>query len=535
MPHLPYDMSWKVHDLSSVVGLPADQMLFLMFAFAAVPLGIIQSLLPRSAVTLKHCYSIFFGTIFLYGMFGLAALNPVLTCVATYFLVQVLPKKNMPLVITGLAMAYLSAAHLYRMFVDWGGWRIDFTGSQMIFTVKLCTFAFNYDDGLKLVRGEKLGEKEHLHKFRAERAITKLPSVLEYASYMLFYGGVLSGPCFEIREYLNFIDFSVFKKNGLDRIPSTIVPALIAVSRSLVAFVLSVMSMQLPLVGVVETAEFQTNNYAYRILYVWLSVTLWRAKYHAAWHLADAACIASGFGLKEARKTPEGKLEIDWTRCKNINSRSVEFGRSLPALTNNWNTSVNNWLKNYVYFRVIPVVGSKSTANLITKFVSAFWHGFYPAYYIFFLIAGFFAEVDSGLRALYRPFFVRHTPSGEKVYNVALLNFHRVVSWLLTQWSLAFIGISFVILRVDTTVLIWKQFHYHVLVGAFFLIAVFRIMNRRQKVHKFHEKDTTKHFHLHSSETATKTKPSPVTAAAPVAVAATNGGGLQRRRSKRAD
>ena len=35
------------------------------------------------------------------------------------------------------------------MYTDYMGWTMDFTGPQMLLTIKLTTFAFDYVDGFK--------------------------------------------------------------------------------------------------------------------------------------------------------------------------------------------------------------------------------------------------------------------------------------------------------------------------------------------------------------------------------------------------
>ena len=49
---------------------------------------------------------------------------------------------------------------------------------------------------------------------------------------------------------------------------------------------------------------------------------------------------------------------------------------------------------------------TKSLANVVTKLTSAFWHGFYPAYYLFFVGAYIVNEMDEVLRARLRPLLV---------------------------------------------------------------------------------------------------------------------------------
>jgi hypothetical protein len=57
---------------------------------------------------------------------------------------------------TGLTVDFwfLHASHLYRMWTDYLGWRVDVSVAQMILTAKLCQFAFNYADGQALKAGK---------------------------------------------------------------------------------------------------------------------------------------------------------------------------------------------------------------------------------------------------------------------------------------------------------------------------------------------------------------------------------------------
>jgi lysophospholipid acyltransferase len=71
---------------------------------------------------------------------------------------------------------------------------------------------------------------------------------------------------------------------------------------------------------------------------------------------------------------------------------------------------IHVWLKHYVYNRVI-IPGKKPgmRENLATFIISAFWHGFYPFYYIMFFLCAFFAELT---KEIYRSrVFFRNIPS----------------------------------------------------------------------------------------------------------------------------
>ena len=55
---------------------------------------------------------------------------------------------------------------------------------------------------------------------------------------------------------------------------------------------------------------------------------------------------------------------------------------------------IHIWLKNYIYLRTLkPGQKPGFMNNMATFVVSAFWHGFYPFYYIMFFFAAFLVEV----------------------------------------------------------------------------------------------------------------------------------------------
>jgi lysophospholipid acyltransferase len=79
----------------------------------------------------------------------------------------------------------------------------------------------------------------------------------------------------------------------------------------------------------------------------------------------------------------------------NVRPIEIETSQSLKGILDNWNIGTNQWLKHYVYLRIAPI-GSKNTAfaSLCAFATSAFWHGFYPGYYLTFLLMGFVSETS---------------------------------------------------------------------------------------------------------------------------------------------
>lgn len=238
--------------------------------------------------------------------------------------------------------------------------------------------------------------KPEIARFREQRAVRKQSSLLEFLGYIFFFGGVLVGPCFEITDYRSFVDRTMFpSKSGRRFIPSSLLPSLKVIGFALICFVGHHINSMVP-VAFMATDEFCAQSLVYKILYMMISVITCRFKYYLVWYLGEAGCVAAGLGYSGPNGEWTDKSVASWNRVSNVNSLQVELATSVPQLTNNWNMGVNNWLKNYVYYRVMDIVPNKSLANIVTKLTSAFWHGFYGGYYIFFLGAYFVNEADEG-------------------------------------------------------------------------------------------------------------------------------------------
>jgi hypothetical protein len=57
----------------------------------------------------------------------------------------------------------MSVSHIYRLYVDYMGWTLDFTGPQMLLVIKLTSFAYNYYDGVV----DKTSQKKELSAVRS--------------------------------------------------------------------------------------------------------------------------------------------------------------------------------------------------------------------------------------------------------------------------------------------------------------------------------------------------------------------------------
>ena len=129
-------------------------------------------------------------------------------------------------------------------------------------------------------------------------------------------------------------------------------------------------------------------------MYYYIAITSMRLFYYSGWCITDGAIIASGLGY--AGKDKEGKDQFN--AIYSIRIRDVELGLSPQIMMQHWNHMIHLWLKHYVYNRTL-VKGKKPGAynNLIVFIMSAFWHGFYPFYYVMFFFCALVGEISKDM------------------------------------------------------------------------------------------------------------------------------------------
>lgn len=106
-----------------------------------------------------------------------------------------------------------------------------------------------------------------------------------------------------------------------------------------------------------------------------------KCKFFIGWSLGDAAARASGItynGEDPITKKPR------FDRFFSMDIMGVETSIFSSAVTEAWNHHVHVWLKRSIFFRMNRKI-NKDLALYITYVFSAFWHGFYPIYFCFFV------------------------------------------------------------------------------------------------------------------------------------------------------
>lgn len=269
----------------------------------------------------------------------------------------------------------------------------------MVLVMKLTNFCWNVADGRR-------PEKELL-PYQNERAIRKLPSLLDYAGFVLFFPSLFAGPTFDYVDYKRWIETTMFEvPAGVDaskraptrkkrKVPRSGTPAAWKAAAGLLWIVLFLKFSGYYYPEFFTGSRYMEYSFPRRVWQLHMLGVTSRLKYYGVWSLTEGACILSGLGYNGVDPVT-GK--VSWDRLLNVDPWGVESAQNTRAYLGEWNINTNNWLRNCVYLRVTPK-GKKPgfRASLSTFVTSAFWHGFYPGYYLTFVLAAFNQSVAKSM------------------------------------------------------------------------------------------------------------------------------------------
>jgi lysophospholipid acyltransferase len=316
----------------------------------------------------------------------------------TYAIAYYVDGSLMPWIGFTFLMGHMSVNHIYRQMAD-EAHSVDITGAQMVLVMKLISFCWNVHDG-RLPQAQLSDPQKY-------SAITQFPSIVDYLGYVMFFPSLFAGPSFEYVDYRRWIDTTLFEvPPGTDpskvpptrkkrKIPRSGTPAVKKLAIGL-AWILAFIQL-----GAYFTTDFVLSDafleYSFlrRVFTVHMVGFTARLKYYGVWSLTEGACILSGMGYNGFDQTT-GK--VFWNRLENVDPWSLETAQNSHAYLGSWNKNTNHWLRNYIYLRVTPK-GKKPgfRASMATFATSALWHGFYPGYYMTFVLGSFIQTVAKSM------------------------------------------------------------------------------------------------------------------------------------------
>lgn len=449
-----------VQILSDKIGFDVETLNYTLGLFLCYPLGMIMNALPYGPI--RHAFSFLLGAFLLQFTLGVQWIHQLITSLIVYGMFLILPRKMCTYVVPTFVMIYCVLGHLHRQYINYLGWDLDFTGAQMVLTQKLYMMAYNLYDGECLAN--KMENKAAVKC--KDFSLKKLPSLLEYLGYTFCFSNVLSGPAYEFSIYCHPCDGShLYKADGKPRgrIPSNVWPTLRPLLQSLTCLGLFiVVGGAYPLLDptdpqkntpVVLTSEFLAKPWIERYIYLWIGLVAVRQKYYFAWKNAEGANNLWYVGFEGFNE--QGKA-LGWGNSCNTDILGFETAPNIQTLSKEWNKKTSLWLTRYVYIR--------TNGSLTAVYsLSAFWHGFYPGYYLFFLSVPLLTVCERLGRKKISPLFEGST---------GFFSPYNIFCILITSFVVEYMVSAFVMLALNRAWGLWQSHYFFGHIGCMVVYAI---------------------------------------------------------------
>lgn len=347
------------------------------------------------------------------------------------------------------------------MVNDYLGYSLNWTVPQMILCCKLCSVAWNYNDGQVALAG-----KEHtLDTYQKQQMVKKLPNIVEFFAYAFFFCGFLTGPWSDFKDYIDFTTRKMFKDEG-GKIPHSLKFVLLRFGMIAIALIGFKLSDDYAVSWVLSDEWLTFPLWKRCFLYIFV-VELFYCKYYVVWWLGEGAC--SIIGLSYNGRDEKGKVK--WDRIRMVDIVKFKFARSITRdMVPNWNIMSQHWLSKYVHRRFVASGLSRSASRYLTFLVSAIWHGLYPGYYLFFIQCAVFIEISNLLYAMVWPFFTKEDGVTPKYPQMYILNVLIPIS---TIACLDYLAITFQLMAFTSAIKALSSVYWIGHIFMAFVIVVF--------------------------------------------------------------
>nr|XP_044993410.1 lysophospholipid acyltransferase 2 isoform X2 [Jaculus jaculus] len=446
--------STLLQPLSNAVQLPIDQVNFVVCQLFALLAAIWFRIYLHSSKTssfIRHIVATLLGLYLAFFCFGWYALH---------FLVQ-----------SGISYCIMVIIGAESMHTP-----------MMIITQKITSLAYEIHDGM-------FRKDEELTPSQRGLAVRRMPSLLEYVSYNCNFMGILAGPLCSYKDYITFIEgrpsyVTQASENGkeeaqqgrADPSPNAAVSDKLLVCGLSLLFHLTI-SNALPVEYNIDERFQATASWPTKVTYLYISLLAARPKYYFAWTLADAINNAAGFGFRGYDRNGVAR----WDLISNLRIQQIEMSTSFKMFLDNWNIQTALWLKRVCYER------ASFSPTIQTFFLSAIWHGVYPGYYLTFLTGVLMTLAARAMRNNFRHYFSEPP----------LLKFlYDVITWAVTQVSISYTVVPFVLLSVKPSLMFYSSWYYclHICGILVLLLLPVKKTQRGKNAHENNELSRPKKF-----------------------------------------
>lgn len=339
----------------------------------------------------------------------------------------------------------------------------------MILTLKMVGLAFEVHDSHHSTATTTTGSSETAQQNQDTTRpavvwqLERPPGFWEIFHYGFNHVGLITGPYYKYRTWAGLYQDPwnpAVSGQGEDRINRALRHRLQMVPFYVVAFLVS--GRLFPLSFVEDEEWLSTTSLLYRIIYMVPVFFTFRMRIYSGFLLSECACISAGLGAFPAAAqpcpgqgprrpevlatlTPDQLEDINFETVHNIDEWGADFAPTMREALKCWNMTVQHWLV-YVVYKRFPHKWLRTAAVML---MSSVWHGVYAGYYLSLLSVPLCLFVEDFYCAKIR---ARLGPTGQRVFDVA--------AWLVRMRWFEYLGMAFLLLRVDTTLAYWRGVHW---------------------------------------------------------------------------
>ncbi|XP_050739721.1 lysophospholipid acyltransferase 7-like [Eriocheir sinensis] len=439
--------------------MKVDDIVYLALLLASIGFGHVYRRIEN--LEIKKCVGTVVGGAVIVAVSGWHTLHPLFLTAVNIAILQFVSKSLCHVVSFWFSFGYLLFCRLSH-YIGLTMTPPHTNAVQMMITLKLIGICFEVHDTWKK-RGELKKEEDKDKKAQLEMELRHEevePSPMDICHYAFCYIGVLTGPYYKYRVYTDMLHGTP-EKNGLDCLKAMLNRVWV-VPLYAVAFLVS--GYFFPLSFAESKEIFSDYGFFYRIWYMTPVFFNFRMRIYAGFVLSECVCIMAGLGAyptvcepkpgrgptkyehMEQLSGEKGKIEYNFKTVHNIDEYGADFTPTVRAGMRCWNMTVQYWLANFVYKRLKL---ARPVKEALTMLASAYWHGVHSGYYLSMLTVPFILAVEDYYDRLVRK---KLGTTGQCVYDW--------FAWFVKMQNFAYMGMAFLLLRVDTTLHYWHSIGY---------------------------------------------------------------------------
>jgi hypothetical protein len=392
--HVPY---WKIkllRQIHRITGVPLQFIFILLVTTICIPLSCISSFYLRGKGRL--IFNMVVGLIIQIALFDVAFLNVFISCTIVYLMLRFTKIHGGPILFT--LFGYLMLVHIFHFY--YYGQDLDFGASPFLFMFAIAKITFfTYAVRERNVNPAKFVNQYHRY------CITDadFPNYLEFLSYTYFFPSAIYGPCFQIKDYLNYIyNREEYKRMDLKKeLRKGFIRVGIGYASISVYYYLKYNTyFQFGIFKIYEylaSDDVLAMNIAIRFLLIYAYSVFIKLFIYGFFQLIYGIFMTTGVAyyeevvLENLKGGPDFVLDLSDKKGHCGNILKSDLGYNIGDAINNFNRSIHIYLKYCVYIRILFLphswIKNYFIAAIFVFIFAALWCGIYIGAYFFFAAA----------------------------------------------------------------------------------------------------------------------------------------------------